>query len=102
MIFLDIHGYFYENINLKLLMFFKSLLSKFRMKKGYFIISLRTDHGKEFDNALLITFCEKHGINHNFSVPYTSQQNRVVERKYRTIQEMTRSMLNESGIAEYF
>ena len=31
----------------------------------------------------------EHGIFHNFSSPRTPQQNRVVERKNRSLQEMT-------------
>ena len=70
-------------------------------EKSYTITSLRTDHGGEFDNGLFINFCEKHGISYNFSAPYTPQQNGVVERKNRTIQEMTISILNESNVSEY-
>jgi transposase InsO family protein len=35
------------------------------------------------------------GIKHEFSAPYTPQQNGVVERKNRTIIEMARTMLDE-------
>ena len=40
----------------------------------------------------LNTFCEKHGINHNFSAPRTPQQNVVVERKNRSLEELARSI----------
>ena len=36
------------------------------------------------------------------SVPKTSQQNGVVERKNRTLQEMARIMLNENNLPKYF
>jgi len=50
----------------------------------------------------LNTFCEKHGINHNFSAPRTPQQNVVVERKNRSLEELTRTMLNENSLPKYF
>ena len=78
---------------------FQKFAKQIQNEKGISIISLRTDHGTEFQNSKFINFCEEQGISHNFSAPYTPQQNGVVERKNRTIQEMTRSMLNESGIA---
>ena len=35
------------------------------------------------------------GITHEFSAPYTPQQNGVVERKNRTLIEMARMMIDE-------
>ncbi|KAK1662149.1 hypothetical protein QYE76_050308 [Lolium multiflorum] len=40
-------------------------------------------------------FVDDEGIKHEFSAPYTPQQNGVVERKNRTIIEMARTMLSE-------
>ncbi|KAM6597070.1 hypothetical protein CsatA_007594 [Cannabis sativa] len=71
-------------------------------EKGYSITSVRSDHGGEFDNDALELFCDDHGFNHNFSAPRTPQQNGVVERKNRTIQEMAMSMLNEISLPKYF
>ena len=45
------------------------------------IISLRSDHGGEFENLSFKTFFDKKGISHNFSCARTPQQNGVVERK---------------------
>nr|KYP38726.1 Retrovirus-related Pol polyprotein from transposon TNT 1-94 [Cajanus cajan] len=47
-------------------------------------------------------FCEEHGINHNFSAPRTPQQNGVVERKNRSLEELARTMLNETNLPKYF
>jgi len=41
------------------------------------IISIRSDHGGEFENHLFEKFCDDNGIDHNFSAPRTPQQNGV-------------------------
>ncbi|GJV36134.1 zf-CCHC domain-containing protein [Tanacetum coccineum] len=56
----------------------------------------RTDHGREFDNKVQFgEFCNANGITHNFSAPRTPQSNGVVEKKIRTLQEMSRIIFNE-------
>ena len=47
------------------------------------------------------TFCEENGIKHELSCPRTPQQNGVVERKNRTLQEMARTMLSEYDLPHY-
>ena len=47
-------------------------------------------------------FCNKKGISHNFSFPRTPQQNGVVERKNRTLQECARIKLNSSSLPKHF
>ncbi|GJV93957.1 zinc finger, CCHC-type containing protein [Tanacetum coccineum] len=42
------------------------------------------------------------GIIHEITVPYTSQQNGVAERKNRALKEMVNSMLSYSGLSEGF
>ncbi|GJX81722.1 retrovirus-related pol polyprotein from transposon TNT 1-94 [Tanacetum coccineum] len=57
---------------------------------GCTIVSIRTDHGREFDNEVQFgEFCNANEITHNFSALRTPQSNGVVERKNRTLQEMT-------------
>ena len=63
---------------------------------------LRSDHATEFENSCFIDFCSEHGVEHNFSTPRTPQQNGVVERKNRTLEDMTRTMLIGSGLARNF
>ncbi|CAH9091030.1 unnamed protein product [Cuscuta europaea] len=66
------------------------------------LIKIRSDHGTEFDNSLFDAFCKERGIDHNFSAPRTPQQNGVVERKNRTLEDMTRTMLISCGLARNF
>jgi len=67
---------------------FYKFYKKIQNEKGICISSIRSDHEGEFENDLFEKFCEKNGINHNFSTPRTAQQNEVVERKKISLQEM--------------
>ncbi|GJS18819.1 retrovirus-related pol polyprotein from transposon TNT 1-94, partial [Tanacetum coccineum] len=70
---------------------------------GCTIVSIRTDHGREFDNEVQFgEFCNANRITHNFSALRTPQSNGVVERKNRTLQEMSRTMLNEQSLPQKF
>ncbi|GJZ19325.1 retrovirus-related pol polyprotein from transposon TNT 1-94, partial [Tanacetum coccineum] len=67
------------------------------------IVSIRIDHGREFDNEVQFgEFCNANGITHNFSAPRIPQSNGVVKRKNRTLQEMSRTMLNEQSLPQKF
>src|SRR4051812_45106247 len=66
------------------------------------IVTIRSDHGGEFENYHFEKYCDKHGIDHNFSAPRTPQQNGVVERKNRVLEELARTMLNEGSLPKYF
>src|SRR4029078_4508615 len=57
------------------------------------IQKIRSDHGREFDYSEYANYCDEHGIHHNFSAPKTPQQNGVVERKNRTVEDIARTML---------
>ncbi|GKB51716.1 retrovirus-related pol polyprotein from transposon TNT 1-94, partial [Tanacetum coccineum] len=73
---------------------FEIFSKKIQNKLGCTIVSIRTDHGREFDNEVQFgEFCNANGITHNFSAPRTPQSNGVVEKKNRTLQEMSRTML---------
>ena len=58
------------------------------------IARIRSDHGREFENTKLATFCNDQGTYQEFSSPKTLQQNGIVERKNRVVQEMARVMLH--------
>ncbi|KAI3773979.1 hypothetical protein L1987_48519 [Smallanthus sonchifolius] len=48
---------------------------------------IRSDNGTEFKNNLMELFCLRKGIRHEFSAPYTPQQNGVAKRKNGTLIE---------------
>ncbi|PWA63219.1 retrotransposon protein [Artemisia annua] len=82
---------------------FETFSKMIQNKLGCTIVSIRTDHGREFDNEIQFRkYCDLNGISHNFSAPQTPQSNGVVERKNRTLQEMSRTMLNEQSIPQKF
>ena len=78
------------------------LCKRLQNDKGVPIVKIRSDHGKEFENAKFEAFCNEHGIKKEFSAPKTPQQNGMVERKNRVIQEMTRVMLLNKNILQKF
>ncbi|GJS99935.1 retrovirus-related pol polyprotein from transposon TNT 1-94 [Tanacetum coccineum] len=82
---------------------FEIFSKKIKNQLGCTIVSIRTDHCREFDNEVQFReFCNANGITHNFLAPRTPQSNGVVERKNRTLQEMSRTMLNEQSLPHKF
>ncbi|KAI3754743.1 hypothetical protein L1987_54533 [Smallanthus sonchifolius] len=71
-----------------------SLESIYKLK----VRRIRSDNGTEFKNNLMELFCLKRGIRHEFSAPYTPQQNGVAERKNRTLIETARTMLSDAKL----
>jgi hypothetical protein len=69
---------------------------------GFRINKIRSDNGTEFKNSQIEGFLEDEGIKHEFSSPYTPQQNSVVEKKNRTLLDMVRTMLDEYKTLDRF
>jgi transposase InsO family protein len=69
---------------------------------GLRIKKIRSDHGTKFQNSQIEGFLEEEGIKHEFSSPYTPQQNGVAERKNRTLLDMARTMLDEYKTPDRF
>ncbi|GKC66977.1 putative ribonuclease H-like domain-containing protein [Tanacetum coccineum] len=57
---------------------------------------IRCDNGTEFKNKVMNQFCEMKGIKREFSVARTPQQNRVAEKKNKTLIEAVKTMLADS------
>jgi transposase InsO family protein len=69
---------------------------------GLRIKKIRSDNEMEFKNSQIEGFLEEEGIKHEFSSPYTPQQNGVVDRKNRTLMDMARAMLEEYKTSNQF
>jgi hypothetical protein len=78
--------------------FLRRAQNEFELK----VKKIRSDNGFEFKNLQVEEYLEEEGIKHEFSAPYTPQQNGVVERKNRTLTNMARTMLEEYKTLERF
>ena len=66
------------------------------------IKTLRSNNRGEFTSNEFWNYFEEHGIKGKFSIARTPQQNGVVERKNKIVEEMARTMLNDSKINDVF
>jgi transposase InsO family protein len=80
----------------------KGFLRRAQNEFGLRIKKIRSDNGTEFKNSQIEGFLEDEGIKHEFSSPYTPQQNGVVERKKITLLDMARTMLDEYKTPDRF
>ena len=62
---------------------------------------LRTDNALEFSQKAIEDLCLAHGIVHQTTCPYTSQQNGVAERKHRHLLDMVRTLLLAMRVPQY-
>ncbi|GKE14681.1 putative ribonuclease H-like domain-containing protein, partial [Tanacetum coccineum] len=63
---------------------------------------IRCDNGTEFKNKEMNQFCKMEGILRQFSIARTPQQNRVADRRNRTLIEAARTMLADSKLPNTF
>ena len=56
------------------------------------------DSGGEFTTAKFVVYCTDEGIQRHYSVPYSVQQNGVVERRNQTVVAATLALLKQSGM----
>jgi hypothetical protein len=78
--------------------FLRRAQNEFELK----VKKVKSDNGSEFKNLQVEEYLEEEGIKHEFSAPYTPQQNGVVERKNKTLIDMARTMLGEYKAPERF
>ena len=81
---------------------FEIFSKKFQKEKGFCISKIRSDYRGEFENESFKLYCEENGINHTLSCARTPQQNGVVERNNRFLQEMAKIMLCDKNLPKYF
>ncbi|KAL4355798.1 hypothetical protein AHAS_Ahas09G0022700 [Arachis hypogaea] len=81
---------------------FKEFKAKLELESGKKIKCLRTDNGGEYVDGDFLTFCKQAGIQRQFTVAYTPQQNGVTEQMNRTLLERARAMLQTAGLAKSF
>lgn len=81
---------------------FISFSRRIENEKNTTIKIIRSDHRGEFQNTQFKDYYLERGYRYEFFVLRTPQQNGVVERKNRALQEAARSMLNEYVLPSYF
>jgi hypothetical protein len=69
---------------------------------GHKLCVLCTDNGGEFTAAEFASYCADEGVQRHYSVPYSPQQNGVVERRNQTVVEMARALLKQRGMPAVF
>jgi len=81
---------------------FKEYCTQLQREKGCGIVRIRSDHGTEFENAKFDEYFLDEGIKHEFSSPITPQQNGVVGRKNRALQESSKVMFHAKHLPYRF
>ena len=81
---------------------FRKLSKVIKNEKGLNIVSIRSDHGGEFQNECFEKFCEENWTHYNFSAARTPQQNGVMEGKSKSLEEVARTLLNETNLSNIF
>jgi transposase InsO family protein len=74
---------------------FKDFTNEVQRQYGQDILMIRSDNDTEFKNYTLNDFLSDEGVHHQYSSPYTLQQNGVAERKNRSLVDMARTILAE-------
>jgi len=70
-------------------------------QSGHRIQVVRSDYDTEYTSNKFAKFCHDAGIEHQYTTPYTPQQNGVIEKKNRTIM-MARCLLFEKDLPKKF
>ena len=81
---------------------FKEFRAQVELESGKRIKCLRTDNGGEYIDGDFLAFCKHEGIQRQFTVVDTPQQNGVAERMNRTLLERTRAMLRTARLPKSF
>jgi hypothetical protein len=63
---------------------------------------LRTDNGGEFTVAEFASYCADEGVQRHYFMPYSPQQNSIIERRNQTVVGMARALLKQRGMSAVF
>jgi len=77
---------------------FKPEIENLTKKK---INTLREDNGGEYTSKEFVSFCKSSRLRREIIVPHNPQQNGVVERKNRSIEETVKELLNDHSLSMY-
>jgi transposase InsO family protein len=63
---------------------------------------LRTNNGGKLTVTEFVSYCADEGVQRHYSVPYSPQQNSVIERRNQTVVGMARALLKQRGMSAVF
>jgi hypothetical protein len=81
---------------------FKKFLVRAQNEFDAKVKKINSDNGSEFKNTQVEDYLDHEGINHEFSAPYTLQQNMLVKRKNMTLILSVSTMLDEYKTSDHF
>jgi hypothetical protein len=81
---------------------FKEFQDDMKTQVGFKVKILRSDNGGEYRSHSMKDYCKKNGIRQEFTIPHNPEQNGMAERANRTLIEMTRCMLQDSGMKKQY
>lgn len=76
----------------------KEFIRFIERQTGKSVKALKSDNGGEYISSSLNEFLRENGIEHQYSTPYTPQQNGVAERTNRILLEKARCLLLDAGL----
>lgn len=76
----------------------RQFLTTAERQTGCKLRKIRTDGGGELTSRDWQDFCENQGIQHQITVPYSSQMNGVAKKKHQVLQYHARTMLISAGL----
>ena len=80
----------------------KNIQAAAERKSGKKLLMLRTDRGGEFAASDFVNYCAQLGIRRQLTLPYTPQQNGIVERRNQTVVGTARSMMKAKSLPGVF
>lgn len=89
---------YFLQVKSQALEFFKVFKNHVEKQFEHRVKALRTYRGGEFTSGDFQAYCEAHGIKRQLTTPHSPQQNGVVERRNRTVVEMSRCMLKQRNL----
>ena len=81
---------------------FKTFKALTENQTGKRLKEVISDRGGEFYSGDFKEFCDKNGIKREYTILGTPQQNGVVERHNRLVQQMATSMMNGKNISQTY
>jgi transposase InsO family protein len=81
---------------------FKKFKALAENQTGRKLKEIHLDRGGELFSRDFKQLCDRHGIKREYTIPGTPQQNGVIKRQNRSVQQMERAMMSERDISQTF